>query len=100
MTEFIKLPGSDEWEASYNVGQQLDIEFPLQDAYDFVMMCEYNTHPEFTEIKYLWMVQEGEKDEEQWIWRVNTDNGNYFVVAGCDYTGWDCQSSAIWYKEI
>lgn len=36
----------------------------------------------------------GEHDAQNWLLVGRLDNGLYFFLdAGCDYTGWDCQSS-------
>lgn len=35
----------------------------------------------------------GERDERDWIVMGQLKDGRFFsVVAGCDYTGWDCQA--------
>jgi hypothetical protein len=40
----------------------------------------------------LWM-DEGENDGPDWIIAgVLQDNRGFFLSAGCDYTGWDCQA--------
>ena len=40
----------------------------------------------------LWM-DEGENDGPDWIIAgVLQDNRGFFLSAGCDYTGWDCQT--------
>lgn len=37
---------------------------------------------------------EGENDGANWLCVVKLNDGRFaFVSAGCDYTGWDCQSS-------
>ena len=42
-----------------------------------------------TEVYFL---QEGENDEEQWIFLAKHKSGNYvYFSASCDYTGFDCQ---------
>ena len=36
----------------------------------------------------------GANDEYDWWWVLKMDGGKYFLLSGgCDYTGWDCQSS-------
>lgn len=36
----------------------------------------------------------GHNDEDNWHWVVVLKNGKFFyLTGGCDYTGWDCQSS-------
>lgn len=37
---------------------------------------------------------EGENEEHDWVWIVEFNDGVRGVyIGGCDYTGWDCQSS-------
>ena len=37
----------------------------------------------------------GANDEDSWYWILQKQNGKFVSVeASCDYTGWDCQSSA------
>lgn len=39
-------------------------------------------------------MQEGENDGPSWIMAGRVKDGRYFFLsAGCDYTGWDCQAS-------
>jgi hypothetical protein len=40
-------------------------------------------------------VFEGENEEEDWRWILRLNDGQFVALqGGCDYTGWDCQSSA------
>lgn len=35
----------------------------------------------------------GHNDEDSWYWIVKLKDDRFFLIrAGCDYTGWDCQS--------
>ena len=71
--------------------------------YDLSACLEYNPQS-FTvlDIEKVLAVWEGERDEEDWRWVIKVNkqcadkNGGRFVFlqGGCDYTGWDCQSSA------
>lgn len=37
----------------------------------------------------------GENDGAEWHWIAELKDGKFaYIVGGCDYTGWDCQSSA------
>jgi len=37
----------------------------------------------------------GHNDEDEWIWVFKMKGGEYSLLSGgCDYTGWDCRSSA------
>jgi len=51
--------------------------------------------PEFTRADVVEIIAcaEGENDGPSWIGVFKIKNGLYaFLEAGCDYTGWDCQS--------
>ena len=38
-------------------------------------------------------IAEGERDEAPWHWLVSLKDGRWaYMVGGCDYSGWDCQS--------
>lgn len=38
----------------------------------------------------------GEHDGYDWWWIIKLTNERYFLISGgCDYTGWDCQSSTV-----
>jgi len=40
-------------------------------------------------------VYQGEGDERDWVWILRLiDKRMVYLQGGCDYTGWDCQSSA------
>jgi hypothetical protein len=35
----------------------------------------------------------GHNDEDEWYWIIELKDGRFLLTsAGCDYTGWDCQS--------
>lgn len=41
-------------------------------------------------------ISEGEHDEADWVGIFRLKDGRIlYVSAGCDYTGWDCQSSGV-----
>lgn len=41
----------------------------------------------------------GQNDGAEWHWILRLEGGTYaYVTGGCDYTGWDCQSSASVYE--
>lgn len=64
--------------------------------YDLGAALEYNPQP-FTvgDIKMVHAVVEGEHDERDWYWIIELRDGRYvYLTGGCDFTGWDCQSSA------
>lgn len=95
----IQLPGSEEWERGYSWGMGLERTFPDQDGYDFAMCCEYNDYGPASNkrIISLEMIQQGANDESSWVWEVGFEDDTWWkLIGGCDYTGWDCQSSAEW----
>lgn len=58
---------------------------------------KYNTS-QFTrkDIEEIYGVEEGENDSYDWIVYGKLYDGRYFCIeAGCDYTGWDCQSGGV-----
>lgn len=95
----ISLPGSEKWSGAYDWGAALEEAFPDQDASDFCYaITENDLGPaRDLEITAFVMLQQGENDGPDWIWRVTfSDQSVWKLEAGCDYTGWDCQSSAEW----
>lgn len=109
MDNVIKLPGSDKWESGYTWGKELEAKFPGQEATDFAYMYQENEIPECVaekDLVNLTCLQVGQNEGDDWIWLVvvqepNTrQRSNYFVMAWCDYTGWDCQSGATWFGAI
>lgn len=65
--------------------------------YDLVACLQYNPQDTFNidDVAKVLAVVEGENDGADWHWilRLN-DNRFVYLSGGCDYTGWDCQSSA------
>lgn len=96
----VSLPGSLGWEEAYAFGETLDERFPGQDGHSLSVAMEYNgTGPlnEHNGIASLALLQQGERDEQSWIWLVTAEDGMVWHVTGwCDYTGWDCQSALRW----
>lgn len=59
--------------------------------------CLENNPQSFSilDIKKVWAVSEGENDGKDWVWIIETHDGQFvYLRGGCDYTGWDCQSDA------
>src|ERR1700733_13742175 len=51
------------------------------------------------DIESLLACVEGENDGYSWHWIVKLKDGAYgYLTGGCDYTGWDCQSSLDHFK--
>lgn len=45
------------------------------------------------DVAIIFHIEEGENDGQDWIVSGRLYSGWYFLLsAGCDYTGWDCQS--------
>lgn len=45
------------------------------------------------DVEEVYAKQDGEADERDWMVLGKLKDGRYFFLsAGCDYTGWDCQS--------
>lgn len=64
------------------------------DWYDLSYALQYNDVTGPSQIKRGLSCIEGCNDEEDWHWLVELeDNTIAYLRGGCDYTGWDCQSS-------
>ena len=103
MTDKIIIPNeaAQRWADGYVAGEFLETLFPGNDAYNFCAAIAENSHPyvdmDLPNIPGLLMLQQGEKDEQSWVWEVAFANGDVWTVTGgCDYTGWDCQSYLQW----
>lgn len=64
--------------------------------YNFCACLEYNPQPfNLFDVERVLAVVEGENDGPDWHWVVQLKDGRFaYLQGGCDYTGWDCQSSA------
>lgn len=66
--------------------------------YDLLKCLEYNPQSRFNtrDIARILAVHEGYNDEEDWRWILELKDKTFvYLRGGCDYTGWDCQSSAV-----
>ncbi len=64
--------------------------------YDLEACLQYNPQS-FTieDVNKVLAIIEGENDGPDWHWILLLNDGRYiYLRGGCDYTGWDCQSSA------
>lgn len=64
---------------------------------DLRYALSYNPQDGFTtnDIKHVHAAVYGENDGADWYWIAEMNDGRIFLISGgCDYTGWDCQSSA------
>lgn len=69
------------------------------ETYDLKACLKYNPQDgwEIDDVADILAVVEGENDEGHWHWllRLKEPPLRYvYLVGGCDYTGWDCQSWA------
>lgn len=64
--------------------------------YDLCACLEYNPQSfSVTDIDKVLAVWEGQNDGDDWRWVLRLTDGRFvFLQGGCDYTGWDCVSSA------
>jgi hypothetical protein len=64
--------------------------------YDFTACLNYNPQGfEVDEVARVLATWEGENDGDDWRWIFQMTDGRYgYMRGGCDYTGWDCLSSA------
>lgn len=104
----VKLPGGDQWEDAYEAGRLYEAAFPDQDGEDFACAMAYAvvTPDELKgqTITVLKLLHQGRNDEDDWVWAVAYDDPNvtyrhrqwWVLKAGCDFTGWDCQSGGEW----
>lgn len=102
----IAFPGNEranDWTEAFQRGQQLDKQFPGQDAEDFAIACRENGYPDAAaNVPIVAFVciehgEHGENDGADWVWLVRyADDTIYRFQGGCDYTGWDCQSDLTW----
>jgi len=74
--------------------------------YDLESALEYNQNGGYKntgslvveDIKGEIAVVYGENDEYYWHWIVALKDGRFAYITGeCDYTGWDCSSTAGWH---
>lgn len=71
-------------------------------TWHFVYAMYYNDPPfAIEDVSMVDVLKEGEREEASWVWRVvMRSRGEWMVVGWCDYTGWDCQSGAAFYKRV
>lgn len=65
----------------------------LQD-YDWREVFRYAGQFGTSDVEAILGLREGENDGANWLMYGQLKDGRYFYLsAGCDYTGWDCQAS-------
>jgi hypothetical protein len=90
-----ELEGSD-WESAFSCASgQAQGSCSWSEVPDAAPGSDVATAPFNREdVREVLGISEGENDERDWIvcgWL--NDGRLFFLSAGCDYTGWDCQSS-------
>lgn len=66
-------------------------------GYDLPACLHYNPQADVAleDIREVLAVYEGEHDSRDWRWILKLSGGRFALLkGGCDYTGWDCRSSA------
>ncbi len=75
---------NDDWEEAFQYAN------PATRILEFSGDNENIDREAVEEIAYI---EEGENDGENWILCARLKDGRWFFLsAGCDYTGWDCQA--------
>ena len=96
MDEIVELTGAEAWTFAHNFGLLLGQRFPNQEVDELVLAFEYNTcQLSFDDLKAAESIvctYKGCNDGTDWKWTIVTGGQTWHIVAGCDYTGWDCQS--------
>jgi hypothetical protein len=65
----------------------------LENSYDWQEAFKYANGFNIGEVAEIRNAIEGENDGDEWIIWGRLNNGRWFYLhAGCDYTGWDCQA--------
>lgn len=78
----------------YSYAEYGGVSFFNEPKVSAVLGCGVSVEP-FTrdDIAELIACEEGERDGANWIAIMRLKDGRFaFLTAGCDYTGWDCQS--------
>ena len=91
-----------DWEAAFEyaghpTGYGMDNSSP-----DIIALGECNTAPfSIPDVAEVYKMDEGENDGPDWImWGKLNDGRHFFLQAGCDYTGWDCQAGGCTYVSM
>lgn len=77
-----------DWKEDYNWREA----FAYADAPKAMGDCDASSFT-IDDVVDVHKMDEGENDELDWIiWGSLNDGRHFFLSAGCDYTGWDCQA--------
>lgn len=71
----------------------MNLEY-IKNDYDWREAFEYADGFAMDDIQTIANLAEGQHDGDDWVIYGQLKNGKWFYLsAGCDYTGWDCQAS-------
>lgn len=97
------LKSSEGYWSAYEAGQALEERFPGHQAVEFTYCVFYNDLGPLNEdngIIDFKCVKVGENDGPDWVWALTMEDGSRWLCrGGCDFTGWDCQSSNSWNED-
>lgn len=66
----------------------------LKASYDWKEAFAYASDFTIDDVAEIRNAIEGENDGDDWIiWGLLKNGGYFYLSAGCDFTGWDCQAS-------
>jgi hypothetical protein len=87
-----------DWECAFQCAGELpteeDEQYNQADVREEMLGSGVSLAPFCREdVTELYGIDDGENDGEDWICCGRLKDGRFFFLsAGCDYTGWDCQS--------
>lgn len=95
-----------DWQQAFEVSNKPQRAAPSFTESTTTISLKDFTRKDVERILHISDGADGERDSYPWVAVMKLKDGRYAsVVAGCDYTGWDCQSSgrkyvAVTYDEI
>lgn len=73
--------------------EQQAISLSVLDEYDWKAAFSYADNFDIADVASITAFREGENDGANWLMYGTLKDGRHFYLsAGCDYTGWDCQA--------
>lgn len=71
----------------------MNSEYDAQSEFNYAYECRSGDIPFDLKDSVVLAYIQGEHDNSDYHWFVQTPRGTYvYVWGGCDYTGWDCQA--------
>ena len=95
MTDNLQIPIDDyDWQEAFACAGDPEGQHNSADVRPALPTSEVSLAPfGRRDVAEVIAMQEGENDERDWLCVGRLSDGRYFfLTAGCDYTGWDCQS--------